>query len=122
MTRGWKTEEAQPIGRERLDELSAQALSKLEAFGIPVAEAMRCGVPVLAANATSLPEVAGKAAVYCDPFDVGTITAGLERLWQDDALRAELARAGSEQAARYTWDATAKGLWNSVERTMHGTP
>ena len=102
--------------------LALAYVSYFEGFGIPVAEAMRCGVPVLAANATSLPEVAGKAAVYCDPFDVGTITAGLERLWQDDALRAELARAGSEQAARYTWDATAEGLWNSVERTMHGTP
>lgn len=100
---------------------SARALvfvSYFEGFGIPVAEAMKCGVPVVAADATSLPEVAGDAAVYCDPFDTASIAAALERVGNDDQLCARLAQAGLQRAARYTWDRTAEGLWNSLQRIM----
>lgn len=100
---------------------SARALafvSYFEGFGIPVAEAMRCAVPVIAARATSLPEVAGDAAVYCDPFDVTDIARAMERIWTDGTLRAHLAAAGPERAARFTWDRTAEGLWASIERVL----
>jgi glycosyltransferase involved in cell wall biosynthesis len=93
-------------------------VSYFEGFGIPVAEAMKCGVPVIAANATSLPEVAGDAAVYCDPFSVDSIREAMERMWNDEALRKKLSVAGLERAANYTWDLTAEGLWASVEKVL----
>ncbi len=95
--------------------------SYFEGFGIPVAEAMKCGVPVIAANATSLPEVAGEAAVYCEPFDVEDIARAMRMVVQDEALRTRLIAAGIERAQRYTWDRTAEGLWASIERMMNET-
>ena len=94
-------------------------VSYFEGFGIPVAEAMRCGVPVVAANATSLPEVAGEAAVYCDPFNVEDITRAMRTIVADEALRARLIAAGLERSQRYTWDRTAEGLWASIEQVMN---
>ncbi|MBP8823397.1 MAG: glycosyltransferase family 4 protein [Flavobacteriales bacterium] len=93
-------------------------VSYFEGFGIPVAEAMKCGVPVIAANATSLPEVAGDAAIYCDPFNVDSITHAMHRLWNDQDLREQLAAQGLERAAGFTWDRTAQGVWSSVEQVL----
>lgn len=100
------------------DALALVFVSYFEGFGIPVAEAMKCGVPVIAANATSLPEVADDAAVYCDPFIVESITAAMQQVWNDSALRERLSAAGLERAERFTWDETARGLWESVEKVM----
>jgi glycosyltransferase involved in cell wall biosynthesis len=106
------------LHRVLADALALVFVSYFEGFGIPVAEAMRCGVPVIAANATSLPEVAGEAAVYCDPFDTGDIARAMEQLWNDAPLRARLSEAGMERSARYDWDRTAAGLWQSIERLL----
>ena len=94
--------------------------SYFEGFGIPVAEAMRCGVPVIAAHATSLPEVAGDAALYCDPFSVDDISRAMRELWNDAALRERLARNGIARSERFTWERTAEALWNSFERMTDG--
>jgi glycosyltransferase involved in cell wall biosynthesis len=100
--------------------LALAFVSYFEGFGIPVAEAMRCGVPVVAARATSLPEVAGEAAVYCDPFDPRDIARAMDTVKQDAALRAHLSAIGLERAKRFTWDLAAERLWASVERAMKG--
>ncbi len=100
------------------DALALVFVSYFEGFGIPVAEAMKCGVPVIAANATSLPEVAGEAAVYCNPFSVESIAAAMQQLWPDAALRQRLSEAGLARAQRYTWDRTAEGLWASLEKIL----
>lgn len=111
------------LDQERLHRALGGALalafvSYFEGFGIPVAEAMRCGVPVVAARATSLPEVAGDAAHYCDPFDVDDIARALHEVVTDAALRDRLGRAGIARAAQFTWERAATDLWASFERML----
>jgi glycosyltransferase involved in cell wall biosynthesis len=75
--------------------------SLYEGFGLPPLEAMACGVPVVAADTASLPEVCGEAALYVDPLDVEAIAGGLLRVLQDEALRKDLAARGVVRAARF---------------------
>ncbi|MCD0420821.1 glycosyltransferase family 4 protein [Rubrivivax sp. JA1024] len=89
--------------------------SSYEGFGLPPVEAMRCGCPVLAARAASMPEVCGDAALYVDPADPADIAAGLRRLLGDAVLRDRLRAAGRERAAAYTWAASAAALRHAVE-------
>lgn len=83
-----------------------------EGFGMPPLEAMACGVPVLASDAASLPEVTGDCAVICDAYSEESIAEGLLHLYDDTALRADLSRRGLERASQFTWDASAKQLYN----------
>ena len=81
--------------------------SEHETFGLPQAEAMAVGTPVLAADTAVSREVCGDAAEYVPPRDVEALVAGLARLLDDGALRARLAAAGRARAARFTWERTA---------------
>lgn len=81
--------------------------SLYEGFGIPVLEAMACGVPVLTSNRASLPEVAGDAALLVDPESVEAIAEGLARLLQDDDLARTLSERGLERASTFSWDRCA---------------
>lgn len=81
-----------------------------EGFGIPILEAMSVGTPVLCSNTSSMPEVAGDAAVLVDPFSVDDIADGLYKLLTDEALRAEKIAAGFTQAAKFSWDDSAQKL------------
>jgi glycosyltransferase involved in cell wall biosynthesis len=82
--------------------------SLLEGFGLPVLEAMRCATPVLASTTSSLPEVAGDAALLVDPSSVEEIVSGMQQLARDAALRAECVRRGLQQAAQFTFKRTAE--------------
>lgn len=84
--------------------------SLCEGFGIPPLEAMACGTPVVASNATSLPEVVGDAGLLVDPLDVEGLAAALVRIVTDGELRTHLRRAGPERARGFTWDHTARTL------------
>lgn len=79
-----------------------------EGFGLPGLEAMRFGVPVVAASAGSLPEVYGDAARYCDPHDVDSIAEALAAIASDDRLRAQLVTKGHRRAERFSWSRTAE--------------
>jgi len=84
--------------------------SLYEGFGLPVLEAMACGTPVLTANASSLPEVAGEAALLVDPLSVDEIAAGLTRLAGDPALRRCLVERGYQQLRKFSWEQAARQL------------
>jgi glycosyltransferase involved in cell wall biosynthesis len=92
-----------------------------EGFGIPLAEAMKCGTPILSGDRSCLPEVAGDAAIYCDPFDIESITKGLEAISSDIELRKDLSRKGLERAQLFDWDKTATEVWKTFEKILGGT-
>jgi len=89
--------------------------SLTEGFGLPVLEAMACGTPVVCARAGALPEVAGDAALYVDPNDVGSITAGLQQILEDDALRRELSSRGLNRARLFDARKTTARLVDLLE-------
>jgi glycosyltransferase involved in cell wall biosynthesis len=94
--------------------------SLYEGFGLPVLEAMARGVPVACADASSLPEVAGDAAVLFDPYQETAIAKALRRLVEDDSLRAVLRARGLARAAEFTWERTARATLSCYERTLAG--
>ncbi len=92
--------------------------SFFEGFGLPVLEAMQCGTPVIAGNRTSLPEVAGAAALLFDPFDAGALAEAIERIIHNPDTRAELRVKGLERARIFSWTATARLTLQAYERAL----
>ena len=113
------------VGRAESTELarlmgSAIALaypSLFEGFGIPILEAFHAETPVVTSNCTSMPEVAGDAALLVEPTSVEALTEALQRLATDIALRQELIARGREQRKLFSWDITADLLWQSMMKT-----
>ena len=89
-----------------------------EGFGIPLVEAMKSGTPILSGDQTSLPEVAGNAAFYCDPFSIDDICEKLTILAHDEKLRSELSSKGLERAKLFSWDKSAEQVWEVLERHL----
>jgi glycosyltransferase involved in cell wall biosynthesis len=99
------------VPEEKLPSLyrGAEALvfaSLYEGFGLPLLEAMACGTPVVAANTTALPEVAGDAALLVDPTSVEQIAGAMEQIVSDTSLRRRLREKGLAQAAQFSWAST----------------
>jgi len=92
--------------------------SLYEGFGIPVLEAMRCGTPVVTTRVSSLPEVAGDAALLVSPDDVAALAEALWRLTDDSALRNDLRQRGFQQVTQFTWKQAAKGLLDVYTQIM----
>lgn len=82
--------------------------SLYEGFGLPLLEAMACGTPVISSNVSSLPEVAGDAALYVDPTDTESLAEALTRIVAQEALRNELVNRGLRQIQRFSWQRCAR--------------
>lgn len=106
------------VPEENLPSLYTGSLALLfpslyEGFGLPVIEAMACGIPVLTSNTTCLPEIAGDAAILVDPESVSEMVKGIRELFYNQKLRMQMRDKGFVQARKFSWDKTAEKV-NSV--------
>ena len=92
--------------------------SLYEGFGLPLLEAMACGVPVIASNSSSLPEVAGEAALLVDPISVQALVGAMRRVLDDRGLREEMRERGLQRARRFTWEEAARRTVEVYEEVL----
>lgn len=92
--------------------------SLYEGFGMPIAEAMAAGVPVITSNVSSMPEVAGDAAILIDPYSVEQIADAMEQLLTDDVLRRQCIQKGLTQCSKFTWEQSADILVQMYQDMM----
>ena len=90
-------------------------VSYFEGFGIPLVEAMECEVPIICSNVSCMPEIAGDAALYVDPFKVEDIADKLVELFSNPALVRTIIEKGNLQKMKFSWDKTAEKLWDLIE-------
>jgi glycosyltransferase involved in cell wall biosynthesis len=92
--------------------------SLYEGFGLPIVEALACGVPVLTANNSCLPEAGGSGAIYVNALDTEEMAAAIVRLATDRTLRTDLAAAGIQHAAHFTWQRSAQQLLDAYRKLL----
>ena len=111
------------LNQDTLSKVTASASamvypSLFEGFGIPVLEAMRCGTPVVTSKVSSMPEVAGEAAIMVDPESVDEIANAMRSVYFDKDLRKNLSEKSIRQAGLFSWDITAERLWEALEKVI----
>jgi glycosyltransferase involved in cell wall biosynthesis len=79
---------------------------------------MKCEIPVITTNVTSLPEIAGDAALFVSPDSPGSIRDGMIRVVREEGLREELIKKGRERRELFSWDHTSGILWNSMKKVL----
>lgn len=109
------------LSTEDLSKLMSQSLamvyvSRFEGFGIPIIEAMNSGTAVITSNVSSMPEVAGDAALLVNPDSVSEIAEAMEKIFKNPELRQNLIEKGNYQKKNFSWDKTAALLWQSTEK------
>lgn len=111
------------ISEEQLVDFYQQALGLVfvslhEGFGLPIAEAMACGIPVITSDATSCKEIAGDAAILVNPESVTQITKAMQEISTNETMRQTLAQIGIEQAIRFDWENTADKFYEILIKTV----
>jgi glycosyltransferase involved in cell wall biosynthesis len=101
--------------------LAIAYVSLFEGFGLPIIEGFASRVPVLTSSVSSMPEVAGGAAVLVDPTRIEEISDGLNRIVSDTDLRHRLVADGLDQLQYFNWDQSADRLWSIVRGILHLT-
>lgn len=91
-----------------------------EGFGIPLIEAMQAETAIITSNVTSLPEVAGNAALYVDPYSIQEIKGAMVELFNSNDLRQALIENGKVQKHKFSWDKSASLLMNSIQKAIKG--
>jgi len=89
-----------------------------EGFGFPVLEAMACGTPVITSNLSSLPEVAGDAALLVNPYNIGEITEAMRLIATDDKLRSHLSIEGCKRASKFSWEKTGEATTEVLKKYL----
>lgn len=112
------------LSAEELSQVMASALALVyatlfEGFGIPIVEAFNAETAVITSNVTSMPEVAGDAALLVDPNSVEQISDAMTQLATNENMRQELIQKGREQRTKFSWDQTAERLWDCVMRAYN---
>lgn len=108
------------LSEETAAEMMASALaltylSFFEGFGLPVLEALCTDTPVITSNTSSLPEVAGEAALLVDPYDVEEIAGAMLRIWNEPDLREDLVKKGQVQRQQFSWDEAATDIYTILQ-------
>lgn len=111
------------LASEELSKVLASALALVyvtyfEGFGIPILEGFQCETAVITSNVTSMPEVASDAALLVDPFSVESIKGAMILIARDEPLRRSLIEKGKIRKHQYSWDITARLLWESIEKAV----
>ena len=98
--------------------LALTYVSFFEGFGIPILESFYAETPVITSKTTSMPEVAGDGALLADPFALDEIVCAMKQISTDSELRKQLIEKGKIQRTKFSWDLTAKKLWQSIQKTI----
>ncbi len=111
------------LSAEKLCQIVGSALaltyvSYFEGFGIPIVEAFYSDVPVITSNVTSMPEIAGDAALLIDPFSIDSIAEAMKKINHDKKLRENLIIKGQKRRQEFNWQKSADKLWKSIEKVM----
>ncbi|MBW4620680.1 MAG: glycosyltransferase family 4 protein [Cyanosarcina radialis HA8281-LM2] len=89
-----------------------------EGFGLPVLEAMACGTPVITSNLSSIPEVAGDAAILIDPYNVEEMAAAMQAVAEDEKLRSSLSALGLQRASQFSWAKTGRSTVEILQKYL----
>ncbi len=111
------------VSEEDLYRITASAfaltyVSAFEGFGIPIVEAMKCNVPVITSNVTSMPEISGNAALLCDPFSYTSISDAMNKIFSDNDFRKSMIEKGKLRGEFFSWDKSATELWKCIEKVI----
>jgi len=93
-------------------------VSLFEGFGVPLLEAMHCEVPIVSSNISSLPEVAGEAALLVDPKNPDAIATAMQQLYDNETLRQELIAKGRERRERFSWQQATNVIWTAIDNAV----
>ena len=109
---------SEDVGKLVASSLAMLYVSLFEGFGMPLVEAFKLGVPVITSTTTSMPEVAGDAALLVEPTNIDAIAEAMSSVYRDQNLRNVLIQKGKERGKMFDWDISAEIFWQSVEKVL----